>query len=276
MSLLMNKSILRMINLVMVVFLGVQIITLMLFYFTKPYGNEKPIEQQKYFFELYNLSKAIDIGYPTPTELVTKTASKEVLRYDPYTVTAIINGNNKHFIMIENGAQSDLVNKGATYKQYKLIDINKDTAIFEAYGSKVSLSVGKIGMLPCKEPGVKTVQDIKHKPVKAKVAKTYSQIDQSFLKKNTNVYDVWSNTRVNEIYKNGKIFGYRIKDISNGSLFSSIGLIQGDTLLAINNKSIPTRGELIRIYQKIPQMQSLKITLLRQGKIKELEYEIRH
>jgi len=265
-----------MINLVMVVFLGVQIITLMLFYFTKPYGNEKPIEQQKYFFELYNLSKAIDIGYPTPTELVTKTASKEVLRYDPYTVTAIINGNNKHFIMIENGAQSDLVNKGATYKQYKLIDINKDTAIFEAYGSKVSLSVGKIGMLPCKEPGVKTVQDIKHKPVKAKVAKTYSQIDQSFLKKNTNVYDVWSNTRVNEIYKNGKIFGYRIKDISNGSLFSSIGLIQGDTLLAINNKSIPTRGELIRIYQKIPQMQSLKITLLRQGKIKELEYEIRH
>lgn len=276
MSLLMNKSILRMINLVLVVFLGVQIITLMLFYFTKPYGNEKPIEQQKYFFELYNLSKAIDIGYPTPTELVTKTASKEVLRYDPYTVTAIINGNNKHFIMIENGAQSDLVNKGATYKQYKLIDINKDTAIFEAYGSKVSLSVGKSGMLPCKEPGAKTVQDIKQKPLKVKVAKTYSQIDQSFLNKNTNLYDVWSNTRVNEIYKNGKIFGYRIKDISNGSLFSSIGLIQGDTLLAINNKPIPTRGELMQIYQKIPQMQSLKITLLRQGKIKELEYEIRH
>jgi type II secretion system protein C len=265
-----------MINLVLVVFLGVQIITLMLFYFTKPYGNEKPIEQQKYFFELYNLSKAIDIGYPTPTELVTKTASKEVLRYDPYTVTAIINGNNKHFIMIENGAQSDLVNKGATYKQYKLIDINKDTAIFEAYGNKVSLSVGKSGMLPCKEPGAKTVQDIKQKPLKVKVAKTYSQIDQSFLNKNTNLYDVWSNTRVNEIYKNGKIFGYMIKDISNGSLFSSIGLIQGDTLLAINNKPIPTRGVLMQIYQKIPQMQSLKITLLRQGKIKELEYEIRH
>lgn len=265
-----------MINLVLIVFLGVQIITLIMFYFTKPYGYEKPIEQNKYFFELYNLSKAIDIGYPPPNEAINKTASEEETQYDPYTVTAIINGNNKHFIMIQNGAQSDLVNKGSIYKQYKLIDINKDTAIFEAYGKKVYLSVGQSGMLPCKTPLVKTVQDMKEKPFKVKVAKTYSQIDQSFLNKNTNLYDIWSNTRVNEVYKNGKISGYRIRDVSNGSLFSSIGIIQDDTLLAINNKPIPSRGELMRIYQKIPQMQSLKITLLRQGKIKELEYEIRH
>jgi type II secretion system protein C len=283
MSPFMNKSVLQKINLFLIAIFIILFLQLILIFWAKPYGIESEHEQEKSFFELYTLSKSLNLSFapPIPKDpvVITKNISAEVMKYDPYMLSAIISGKGKEFIMLQNGTQTELINKGTTFKIYKLIEIEKDSATFEVYGNKVKLYVGKNGTLPRKETIVKTISEIKSVPQvtgKSKKPHEYAQIDQSTLATNINEYDVWLDTKIKEIYDNEKLLGFKLEHLRDNSGLSLLGLKQGDIIVSINNKTILNRGELMQTYQTISKMNSLKIVFLRNEKLKELNYEICH
>ena len=62
--------------------------------------------------------------------------------------------------------------------------------------------------------------------------------------------------------------------IKSGTIFSRLGLKAGDTIKSINNNPLKSYADAFGVYYKIENTKALKITILRENKERELEYEI--
>lgn len=268
----------------MALFLAVQCIAIVMLVKLKNSSIEKYTIQQNSFFELYNFSKIFDVSFPLPIpkmpEIITKTVTEEVMRNDPYRVSAMFIGNEKSFIMLEDGQKTELINKNGSYKHYKLIDIIGKKAVFEAYGQKYELTAGTAGTLPRKELITKTITEIKGQPeqkVAAQAPKEYLGIQRTELNDYvSNMNMIWTNIAIDEVIENGKITGFTVKSVNNSSVFAKLGIQSGDKLIAVNNRKLNSYADAMYFYKNIDKFRSLKITLTRNNSTKDLEYEIRN
>ncbi len=76
-------------------------------------------------------------------------------------------------------------------------------------------------------------------------------------------------------FRAGETDGFRIFNIVPGSLFSKIGLKNGDVLHQINDVPIEDPTKFMAIFQDLRTQTQFTLDLVRRGKKKTLEYEIR-
>jgi len=88
---------------------------------------------------------------------------------------------------------------------------------------------------------------------------------------------VWDDIKIDEITKDDKIVGFKIKDISLGTIFSQIGLKRGDVIKSVNGMKLDTYKNAFVIYDKIKISDNKIITIkiVRNGQDMELNYEIK-
>jgi type II secretion system protein C len=284
-----NKRFVIFLNKIILGFILAQLLVTLFTYYLEKNGIENFTTQDEPFYEIFMMSNALNLEEkkeivmpPEPPKMITKTITKEEMRQDPYKLNALFLGTGGDFIIIEDGQKVEFVNLGATYKIYKLVDIKMDKAIFEVYGSKYTLNVGKSETLPRKEIVTQTITELDGKatqiqPKEMKVTRTprYLQVAKTELKNYTgDVKKIWKEIKIKDIKENGKIKGFEIKQIVPQSIFERLGLLQGDIIVAINNKKITKYSEAFYFYRNILKYKSLKITVLRNNQQKDIEYAI--
>jgi type II secretory pathway component PulC len=75
--------------------------------------------------------------------------------------------------------------------------------------------------------------------------------------------------------KQGRIVGFRITGISQGSLYEKIGLRTGDVLLRVNTRNLDNPATLFSLYQEMRTKRHISILLSRNGQDRTLHYDIR-
>ncbi len=75
--------------------------------------------------------------------------------------------------------------------------------------------------------------------------------------------------------KNGKPNGFKLYAIRPGSLYSLLGMFNGDTISAINGHSITTPDKALEVYTKLRSASHLSISFARRGTPLTHEYTIR-
>ncbi len=75
--------------------------------------------------------------------------------------------------------------------------------------------------------------------------------------------------------KNGKPNGFKLYAIRPGSLYSLLGMFNGDTISAINGHPITTPDKALEVYTKLRSASHLSIAFARRGKPLSHEYTIR-
>lgn len=76
-------------------------------------------------------------------------------------------------------------------------------------------------------------------------------------------------------YENGKLSGFEITRMSGGSIFSELGMRNGDIITSINGKKIRSPNDALRMYQKLSTAKDIKIGFKRGGVEQENSYTIR-
>ena len=76
-------------------------------------------------------------------------------------------------------------------------------------------------------------------------------------------------------YKNGAAVGLRVFAIRPDSLFSKIGLRNGDVLLNINGKPLSDLTEAIKMFEVMKSENSFTVLLERNRESKEFTYQVR-
>jgi len=110
----------------------------------------------------------------------------------------------------------------------------------------------------------------------AKVGEGKYEIQRSALNKvlgNTTL--LARSARIVPSMKNGKPNGFKLYAIRPGSLYSLLGMFNGDTISAINGHSITTPDKALEVYTKLRNASHLSIAFNRRGTALSHEYTIR-
>ena len=102
------------------------------------------------------------------------------------------------------------------------------------------------------------------------------EIDRSVVDKVlANPAAVGRGARIVPSIKNGKPNGFKLYAIRPSSVYSKIGLMNGDTLHAVNGFDLTTPDKALEVYTKVRESSSLSVTITRRGKPVTLNYSIK-
>jgi general secretion pathway protein C len=112
--------------------------------------------------------------------------------------------------------------------------------------------------------GIKKIDDNNYEIDKALVDKVLA-----------NPMAVAKGARVVPAVKNGKPDGFKLYAIRPSSVYSKLGLQNGDTLQSINGFDLTSADKALEVYTKLREATSLEVDITRRGKQEKIKYSIR-
>lgn len=101
-------------------------------------------------------------------------------------------------------------------------------------------------------------------------------VDQGMVTSSTeNLNQLLTQARALPYLENGKMVGFRLNEITPGSLFEKIGLQNGDVIQRVNTQDIDDPGKFFQMYQNLRNERNVAVDVLRGGQRQTLNYEIR-
>ena len=109
-----------------------------------------------------------------------------------------------------------------------------------------------------------------------KIDDNHYEIDKSLVDKVlANPMGVAKGARVVPAVKDGKPDGFKLYAIRPSSVYSKLGLQNGDTLQSINGFDLTSADKALEVYTKLREATSLQVTVTRRGKQEQIQYSIR-
>ena len=109
-----------------------------------------------------------------------------------------------------------------------------------------------------------------------KIDDNHYEIDKSLVDKVlANPMGVAKGARVVPAVKDGKPDGFKLYAIRPSSVYSKLGLQNGDTLQSINGFDLTSADKALEVYTKLREATSLQVTVTRRGKQEQISYSIR-
>ncbi len=90
----------------------------------------------------------------------------------------------------------------------------------------------------------------------------------------SNLNSIAMQARIVPSFKNGEANGFKLFAIRPGSLYSKIGIQNGDIIHKINGFSMSSPDKALEVYQKLKNARSIEVELTRRGQNKSLQYNI--
>ncbi|MEJ2723972.1 MAG: type II secretion system protein GspC [Deltaproteobacteria bacterium] len=95
-----------------------------------------------------------------------------------------------------------------------------------------------------------------------------SELDSSL----QNVNTLLSQVRIRPHFKDGRADGLAIHQIRSGSIFSRLGLRNGDIVQGIDDRRIQSPADIISVYRRLESGSPISLTINRRGQEKTLNY----
>ncbi|MEQ8278824.1 MAG: type II secretion system protein GspC [Deltaproteobacteria bacterium] len=112
--------------------------------------------------------------------------------------------------------------------------------------------------------GVKKVSDSEYEIPKEEIDNVLSNLNK-----------VATQARIVPSFHNGKANGFKLFSIRPNSLYSKIGIQNGDIVQKINGYEMNSPDKALEIYSKLKDASTITVDLVRRGKSKSLSYSIR-
>ena len=113
--------------------------------------------------------------------------------------------------------------------------------------------------------------------------KTEQKVDEEIITLNhddlkksmANINDLMTQVRVRPYFRRGKPEGLIVSQIQPDSVFSSLGLMNGDILVNVNGKQIASPDEALALYNNLKSGSEVSIEVTRRGQKKMFTYQIK-
>jgi len=174
---------------------------------------------------------------------------------------------------------------------YQLDDIIQDTARVTGIERcrVMVIREGRDEVLECLDEGEARPRQVVRTPAGApqpaapggsdtirRVSDTEYLIDQSEVESAlTNINQLMTQIRVVPNFEDGVTNGFKVFAIRPNSIFSRIGLQNGDVIQRINDQEITTPDRAFQAFNMLRNERSLSVDILRRGSTQSLRYEIR-
>lgn len=234
---------------------------------------EKYPEQFETFFELFRFGDKFGINSQNEGSLNTTMVSKTTIVPAPHRIKAIYRSSSESYVSISDGKETTIVPLQGRYKKdFTLIGVSDKAAVFRGFGKSYRLRLGFDDPLAKKETIMVALEEPNSS---ANHESEWRTIPRSLLvdqMRDMNQLSQYIDLKLLPL--EGTSNGFKVESLASESVFAQMGVVQGDILVSVNNKKLESFGDALSIYKKVPQMRSIRITLLRNNHPKELLYEI--
>jgi general secretion pathway protein C len=159
---------------------------------------------------------------------------------------------------------------------YRVGDSVEGALIKMILRGKVILRVGdKDEVLSMEEEDLSKTGDGRARPgasgEQTSIKVSRSDVEQSM----QNINTLLSQVRISPHFKNGEADGLSISRIRPNSIFTKLGLRNGDVVQAIDQTPIQSPDDILSLYEKIKSGSSISIQINRRGQQQTINYEMR-
>jgi len=268
---LSNSSVLKITSVLLILLVVAKVISLVVLYLLPSDGVELNVEesyQPKY--------QRVDFKNMLQSSVKVTQAKKEVIKSGVSITNMILKGlygtQESGFIIValkSKPKNTSIIEIGENYEGYKLIAIEKQSAIFEKGSTKYTLNLDN-AKLAAK----------KYKKSTRSKAKNSVEISQKIVSKNDiehyakNPKQIWKEISIMEVKEGKKIKGFKVTRIAPNSKMATLGLRKNDLIIKANNVVLKSYRDALNIYSKIKDIDLVQIVVIRNGIEKEIVYEI--
>jgi type II secretion system protein C len=224
------------------------------------------------FFEIFHLGEKMALSTHA-SAVQTKTLTITTLVAYPHRLKGLYLARSGSYASVYDGKETVIVPLKGRYKGvFRLIGLNDTSAIFQGYGKRYRLRLGKDDNLAHLERSTRSITNPLEKisPENAPYIITY----QNIMKQVNDMENIHKSIDISERRNGSKFMGYRVNSIAPDSLFSQLGLQRGDLIQSINNQKLESFADVLLIYGRMPQLRSIRISLQRNNLQKDIVYEI--
>ncbi len=209
----------------------------------------------------------------TNSKKIKKTmVEKEISLLSRYKLKAVYSttSNSGWAIIQDTSSKTVILEKDQEFKGYTLTKLFKKYIIFEK-----DLNEYKLELPKNKDINYKIEKKTSRGNENIIVKNDTIQVKRNFL--NAYVKDinkVWKDINIKDLRRNGKIEGFKIQKVSKNSVFEKLGLRKNDIIKSVNGSKIRSYSDAFKIYNAINNIDYLRLEVLRNNEIMELDYEI--
>ncbi len=232
---------------------------------------QKSTKAKKLYYRvrLTNESKVIAASQPT------KTQTSTVSSMQGYKLLGLYSSKETLVVTVAKGRKTEILSKGEKTNGFELMSAGRNFVIFKKNSEEFKLTLENT-------KNSKSSNDIVRKTVKPR-SNTSSEIveeggvkhiPKTLLTSYTKDMDkIWKDIRLAQYKKNGKADGFKVNFVKRGSDIEKLGLKRGDILKAINAEPL-NLSSAMGFFNDINNLENLTLTVERNGKSEDLEYEI--
>jgi len=185
----------------------------------------------------------------------------------PLTLIGVFSGESPPYVIIENKSKQlqDVFSIGDTiFGEAKLISIRPQQIEIDRQGTIEVLKLDE-------ELG----QGVEYKDGIAQVGETEFMVAEDELNKALeNLPLLLTQARAVPYFKDGKPIGVRLYAVKPESIFSKLGLRNGDILKSINGNNLDDFNQAVRLFEKLRAEKEISVTLERNSQTKEFKYKV--
>lgn len=89
-----------------------------------------------------------------------------------------------------------------------------------------------------------------------------------------NINELMKQARIRPHFQDGKPAGLVITRIQDNSIFSEMGLENGDVIVGVDGNPIQSVDDALQLYQGMKESSGVKLQIVRQGQEQAIEYQI--
>lgn len=178
--------------------------------------------------------------------------------------------------IIEQAGQQSTYSAGDLLNntQVKVLEIYADRVILENQGQRETLELEGIGEL---SPGLALTMSAQLNASSANQSAAQSAAQpatEPAISAETVAASILDYVSISPVRQGAGIQGYRLQAKKNPELFSAAGFQNGDLAIAINGQSLTDMNTAMALTRSLGTMDTITVTVLRQGKTIELELAI--
>jgi len=258
------------------VIVGVKILWLIVSMIFLPTTGEELAPSTKakslyYRVRLSNDREKIPIHTPAPT--------KKVASMKGYKLLGLYHSEETLVATIEKGTKTEVLSGGETTRNgFKLISAGSNFVIFKKNGQEFKLSLENTRNSKSSYGSSRRVSQTRRVQSNANSniveEDGIKHIPKTLLTSYTKDMDkIWKDVGLAPHKKNGKADGFKVNFVKRGSDIEKLGLRKGDILKAINAEPL-NLSSAMGFFNNINNLDNLTLTVERNGKSEDLEYEI--
>ncbi|CAA6813572.1 MAG: General secretion pathway protein C [uncultured Sulfurovum sp.] len=259
---------------IMVAIKLIWVVTSFLFLPTTGEEYQKSTTAKKLYYrvKLTNESKAI-----APIQRV-KPKSNQVSSMRGYKLLGLYNSKETLVVTVEKSGKSSILSKGEKVNGFELISAGSNFALFKKNNEEFKLALENTKSTKSStysKQQISKTPNIQSKSVDTIVEEDgVKRIPKNLLASYTKDMDkIWKDVGLAQYKKNGKADGFKVNFIKKGSDIEKLGLKRGDILKAVNAEPL-NLSSAMGFFNNINDLENLTLTVERNGKSEDLEYEI--